>query len=57
MGKKAITAEELRSYLHTLETDPEERQRMARAWAREIRKEERKNPKNASIDFMKAIKF
>ena len=44
-------------YLATLENDPEERAAMNKAWQREIRKEERKNPKNAAIDFMKAIRF
>lgn len=55
--KTKTTAEELKNYLTTLENDPEERAAMNKAWQREIRKEERKNPKSAAIDFMKAIRF
>ena len=50
-------AEELKNYLAKLANDPEERAAMNKAWQREIRKEERKNPKSAGIDFMKAIRF
>ena len=44
-------------YLAKLENNPKERAAMNKAWQREIAKEERKNPKSAAIDFMKAIRF
>jgi len=44
-------------YLAKLENNPKERERFNKEWQREIRKEERKNPKSAAIDFMKAIRF
>lgn len=37
--------------------DEKQREIMRKAWAREIRKEERRNPKSAGIDFMKAVRF
>lgn len=54
---KSNETEVMKEYLAKLANDPEERAAMNRTWQREIRKEERKNPKNAAINFMKAIRF
>lgn len=55
--KTTKDAEQLKNYLAKLTNDPKERAAMNKAWQREIRKEERKNPKSAAIDFMRAIRF
>lgn len=43
--------------LAELMKDPAERERMNKAWQREIKKDQKKNPNSAHIDFMKAIRF
>jgi hypothetical protein len=55
--KNTLTEKDLQQYLARLQNDPKERAAMNKAWQREIKKEEKRNPKSAAIDFMKAIRF
>ena len=43
--------------LAELMKDPEQREKMNKSWQREIKREEKKNPGMAHLDFMKAIRF